>query len=236
MTTTTLYNVETVPSRHSLTGRAISTGDRAAVETLHALARDARDSLPGTRYALAAHLPTGWDLLGVPFLAHYRTPDEVKGKPRQRALCPLCGRDGFLLSERDGTLSAHGYQRQGGWQSGECGGSHRTPEQALAILLDRFHGIRSATDALSPERLAEWLDHETARLGRIVAPYADDAPHNRPRMEAKWLTEYRSLRDEGMESRFTRRAIRSREDILKSQWASLSAGLAMLLDAQDRDA
>lgn len=230
------YSTTPVPSRYSLTGRAVSTGDRGRLETLHALARDARDSLPGTRAALAAHLPTGWEILAVPFMGHLRTPTEVKGKPRQRALCPLCGRDGFLLSERDGTLSAHGYQRNGGWQSGECAGSHRTPEQALAILLDRFDGIRSATSALGPDRLAGWLDHETERLSRMVAPYADDAPHNRPRWEAKLLIEYRSLKDEGMESRFFRRMVRSREDVLQSQWASLSAGLAMLLDAQDRDA
>ena len=174
---TSIYNVDTVPSPHSLTGRSISTSDRAAVETLHALARDARDSIPGTRYALAAHLPTEWETLAIPHLGHLRAPSEVKGKPRHRALCPLCGRDGFLLSERDGTLSPHGYNRHGGWQSGECAGSRRTPELALQILVDRFFGIRSATSALSPERLAEWLDHETARLGRIVAPFIDDDPH-----------------------------------------------------------
>ena len=224
------------PSRHSLTDRTISTKDRGRLGTLHALAREAREARPGTRAALAAHLPTGWDVLAIPFLGHLRTPTLVRGKERQRALCPLCGRDGFLLSDRDGTLSTHGYQRNGGWQSGECGGSHRTPEQALAILLDRFHGIRSATSALSPERLVETLKFETARLGRIVAPYADDDPDNRPRGEARKLIEYRSLRDEGMESRFFRLIVRSREDILASQWASLSAGLVMLLDAQDREA
>ena len=234
MTTTT--TTTPVPSRYSLTGRTISTEDRGRMETLYALAREARESLPGTRAALAAHLPTKWTVLAIPFLGHLRTPTVVRGKERQRALCPLCGRDGFLLSDRDGTLSAHGYQRNGGWQSGECGGSHRTPEQALAILVDRFHGIRSATEALAPDRIVALLESETERLGRIVAPYVDDATENRPRFEARKLTEYRSLRDEGMESRFLLRMVRSREDVLSSQWASLSAGLVMLLDAQDRDA
>ena len=77
---------------------------------------------------------------------------------------------------------------------------------------------------------------QTERLGRAVAPYADDAPHNRVGWEAKLLIEYRSLKHEGTESRFFRRTVRSREEILKSQWASLCAGLAMLLAAQDRDA
>lgn len=233
MIITSIYNADTVPSRYSLAGRSISTRDPEALVTLEALAVEAQDATPGTRAALAAHLPTEWELLAVPFLGHLREAVTVKGKPRQRALCPLCGRDGFLLSERDGTLSAHGYNRHGGWQSGECGGSHRTPEQALHILADRFFGIRSATEALSAERLTDWLTSEIARLGRSVAPYADDAPHNRPRWEAKLLMEYRSLKDEGPRSRFFRRMVRSREDILKSQWVSLWSGVRLLREAID---
>ena len=55
-----------------------------------------------------------------------------------------------------------------------------------------------------------------------MAPYATMPPQS-PADGSKLLIEYRSLRDEGM-VRFFRRMVRSREDILKSQWASLSKG------------
>lgn len=224
------------PSRFSLTGRPISTSDAEALDTLKSLAKEAIDALPSRRFALVDHLPTRWDALDIPRMDFLREAVTVKGRLRTRAACPLCGRDGFLLHERAGTLSAHGYQRQGGWQSGECAGSHRTPEAALAIALDRLSGIRSAAEALTLPRVEAFLESAVESGARATEKYAHMDLHALPRYEAKRLREYLSLRDEGMDSMYLRRAVRAREDILRSQWACLWSGLGLLQEALDMTA
>lgn len=218
--------------------------DRDSVEALLSIARDAadfhmkRDAL----IDLTRRLPFDWDRLHVPALDSIRRHETVRGALRTRSLCPLCNR-AFLLRERPvplahfedarpevlrRPLANHGYTRQGGWQSGSCAGSGRTPEQALEIALDRFHGIRAATDALAPGRILDWMGNEETNLRNILSGYRDD---DHCHVASRTRRRLADLEANGLESSAVAQAVSARTQILRSHWSTLRDGLNLLLTA-----
>lgn len=61
-----------------------------------------------------------------------RAADPMK-PGRERAICACCGRTGFLVNEKKGTISRHGFLRPRNWgaTTASCPGSDLTPEAAL---------------------------------------------------------------------------------------------------------